>query len=192
MRSPAITLLDNPVLRTRASEIDDPISAEIRKLSSDLHATMLEGNWVGLAAPQIGVPLRTFVMRSRSGPRYPNAPEISPMTVINPEVISRSETLVCGIESCASIPGFLGIIPRPISIQATWLDLEGSRMEMQLDDLAARVFLHELDHLDGILFLDRLESLGDLVAEAEVERLFEKLGTTASIPSGKTCAPKEI
>jgi len=136
---------------------------------------MFEQNLVGLAAPQIGVSLRVFVMQSRKGPRYPNAPEIPPITVINPEVISREETLLRGIEGCGSIPGFRGLVSRPASIQARWLDLEGARVEMELTDLAARVFLHELDHLDGILFLDRLASLDDLVIEAELDRLLERL-----------------
>lgn len=180
-----ITLLGNPVLRARAAEINDPRSPEVTALSADLHAAMLEIGLVGLAAPQIGVSLRVFVMQSRKGPRYPNAPEIPPITVINPDVISQSEAHLRGIESCGSIPGFRGLVSRPASIRARWLDLEGRRVEMELIDLAARVFLHELDHLDGILFLDRLASLEDLVMEAEIDRLNERLepiGQAASEP----------
>jgi len=182
---PTITLLGNPVLRARAAEVDDPRSPEVAALSAELHAAMDELNLVGLAAPQIDVSLRVFVMKSRKGPRYPNAPEISPIAVINPEVISRSEMHLHGIERCGSIPGFWGLVPRPAAIQARWLDLEGERVELELVDLAARVFLHELDHLDGILFLDRLASLEDLVVDSEVDRLNERLepiGQAAAIP----------
>jgi len=175
-----ITLLGNPVLRARATEIDDPRSAEITTLSVDLHEAMTGLNLVGLAAPQIGISLRAFVMQSRKGPRYPNAPEIPPITVINPKVISQSETLLRGIEGCGSIPGFRCLVSRPASIQASWLDLESVQIEMELTDLAARVFLHELDHLDGVLFLDRLESLDDLVVEAELDRLLERLERPAA------------
>lgn len=168
-----IALLGNPVLRAQALEVPDPQDSKIQTLIEDLLATMLQLDAVGLAAPQVSASVRVFVMRSRKSVRYPNAPDIAPMAVINPRVISASEKTSRVAEACYSIPGFRAMIRRPVAIKASWLDREGKVVEAELCDLAARVFLHELDHLDGIMFLERLESMLDLAAAEEVDRLTE-------------------
>lgn len=165
-----IALLGNPVLHTRASEVPDPKCHEIQSLIDDMIATMIEVDGVGVAAPQVYRSVRVFVMRSRKGPRFPDAPEISPFAVINPQVIYQSDMIIRGWESCFSMPGYRAMISRPRSIVARWQDQNGQFRDHELQDLAARVFLHELDHLDGKMFLDRMNSISDLVSEKEMLR----------------------
>jgi peptide deformylase len=111
---------------------------------------MQDADYVGLAAPQVYRSVRVFVMCSRKGARYPNASEIPAFEVINPEVVSQSGESLRGWEGCVSIPGYRAMIVRPATITARWQNRGGKRVERELHDLAARVFLHELDHLDGI------------------------------------------
>ena len=168
-----IALLGNPVLSAHSLEVADPRDSKIKTLIEDLLATMLHLEAVGLAAPQISASVRVFVMRSRKSVRYPDAPDIAPMAVINPRVISASEKTSRVTEACCSIPGYRAMIRRPVAIKSSWLDQEGKAVEAELYDLAGPVFLHELDHLDGITFLERLESKLDLAAAEEVDRLTE-------------------
>ena len=163
-----IALLGHPVLRTRAKEVLDPSAPDVQSLVDDLFSEMIETNTVGLASPQMYQSVRVFVMRSRKGIRFPNAPEIPPFEVINPEVVFESSDFVKGWEGCASMPGYRAMIRRPQIISARWTDHNGRSVEQQLNDLAARVFLHELDHLDGIMFIDRMDSIKDLVSEKEM------------------------
>jgi peptide deformylase len=166
-----IAMLGNPVLCARAQEVEDISRIEIQALIDDLCATMIESDAVGLAAPQVYRSVRVFVMCSRKGVRYPDAPEIPPFEVINPEVISQSDETVRGWEGCFSMPGYRAKILRPVSIVARWQDRKGESVQRELHGLAARVFLHELDHLDGKMFLERMDSVRDLVSEKEMLRL---------------------
>ena len=166
-----IALLGHPILRARAAEVDDPSTTEIQSFIDDLLATMIESDAVGLAAPQVYRSVRVFVMRSRKGKRFPNAPEVPPFAAINPEVISQSNETDRGWEGCFSMPGYRAMIERPVSIVARWQDRQGEVAEQELQDLAARVFLHELDHLDGKMFLERMDSISELVSEKEMLRL---------------------
>lgn len=163
-----VALIGNPVLREHASEVSDPTDPQIQILIDDLFATMSEVNAVGLAAPQVHQSLRVFVMQSRKGELFPNAPDIPPIEVMNPEVLSESEENDRAWESCYSMPGYKALITRSSTILARWQNRRGEVIERELHDLAARVFLHELDHLDGKMFLDRMDSISDLHAKMEV------------------------
>lgn len=163
-----IALLGDPVLRERSDELTFPLDKDIQKLIDSLLATMIELDAVGMAAPQAKQPFRIFVMLSRKGKLYPNAPEISPMEVVNPEILSQSDEKCRGWESCYSMPGYHALITRPVNIRAHWNDRHGKTTEQDLHDLAARVFLHELDHLNGIMFLERMDSISDLCAKDEI------------------------
>lgn len=171
-----VALLGNPVLRECADTVSDLSDRSIQVLIDDLFATMSEVSAVGLAAPQVYVSVRIFVMRSRKGPLFPNAPDVPPMEVINPEVLSQSEVQDQAWESCYSMPGYKALITRPFKIFARWQNRQGEVVERELNDLAARVFLHELDHLDGKMFLDRMDSLSDLYADREMTRIREGEG----------------
>lgn len=168
-----VALIGNQILRERASEVSDLADPQIQILIDDLFATMSEVSAVGLAAPQVYQSVRVFVMRSRKGPLFPNAPDIPPMEAINPEVLSESEESDRAWESCYSMPGYKALITRPSTILARWQNRHGEVIDRELHDLAARVFLHELDHLDGKMYLYRMNSISDLYADREMTRARE-------------------
>jgi len=165
--------LGHPVLRRKAEHIVDSGAPHVRELIEDLIETMLDldAGAVGLAAPQVGRAERLFVMHSRPSPRYPDAPVIAPCGIINPELMSVSQSTILGWETCYSMLGYGGMVPRAVSINVRWTDAGGATIERELAGLPARVFLHELDHLDGIMFFERLNSIRDLVSVKERERV---------------------
>ncbi|AGA29145.1 peptide deformylase [Singulisphaera acidiphila] len=165
-----IAQLGHPVLRSAASLIDLPISAELRTLADDMLATLREADGVGIAAPQVYEPLALFIVASRPNPRYLDAPAMEPEIVINPEIVGRSEEMVKGWEGCLSIPGIRGLVPRHRWIRARYRTVEGIEVEREFIDFVARIFQHEEDHLQGIVFLDRLDSTRDLITESEYRK----------------------
>jgi peptide deformylase len=165
-----IAQLGHPVLRTPALPVDLPATSEIWSLVDDMLATLREADGVGIAAPQVHESRAIFILASRPNPRYPDAPSMDPEVVINPEIHDRSPELVKGWEGCLSIPGIRGEVPRHRWIRVRYHGLEGTPVERELTDFVARVFQHEFDHLRGIVFLDRLESVRDVVSEKEYQR----------------------
>jgi peptide deformylase len=141
-------------------------------LIDDMLATLRDANGVGIAAPQVYEPASVFIVASGPNPRYPDAPEMEPEVVINPEILERSDGLVKGWEGCLSIPGIRGLVPRHRRIYVRYTTIGGDEVEREFLDFVARVFQHEDDHLRGIVFLDRLDSSRDVVTEAEYQRQF--------------------
>jgi peptide deformylase len=140
----SIRVFGDPVLRQRAAEIDD-IDAGLVRLADDMVATMYEAPGVGLAAPQVGVQRRLFVYDVGDGPR----------ALVNPAIReSRGEWEY--EEGCLSVPELSWPIVRPKEVHLTGYDLDGNEVSFEADELLARLFQHELDHLDGVLLLDRL------------------------------------
>lgn len=131
-------------------------SSWLYELSSAMHATMLERNGVGIAAPQVYVSKRVIIAASRPNPRYPDAPEMAPVTMINPEIIFRSEQQLNGEEGCLSVPEQRGQVARAAQIRVRFYTLDGQCKETDFEGFPARIVQHEIDHLDGILFVDRL------------------------------------
>jgi peptide deformylase len=166
-----IAQLGHPVLRAQTSAVANVSDPRIQSLIEDMHATLSDGRGVGLAAPQVYEPLRVFIISSRPVPAYPHAPMIEPTVIINPEIIWCSEESVKGWEGCLSIPGLRGFTPRSIRIAARYTTIDGATEERELVDLAARVFQHEFDHLNGIVYLDRLDNTRDIITEKEYLRL---------------------
>ena len=164
--------MGHPVLRERAKRVERVATPELRALVQDMKDTMAAKNGAGLAAPQIGVGERVVIFGVTSNPRYPDAPSMDPEVVINPEILDRSAELVKGWEGCLSIPGIRGEVPRHRWIRVRYHDLEGAPVERELADFVARIFQHEYDHLHGIVFLDRLESVRDIVSEREYQKRF--------------------
>jgi len=161
-----IAQLGHPVLRQIAepvAEIDD----SVQQLIDDLFATSNEANGAGIAAPQIYVSSRVFILSIKPTPRYPNAPEIAPTAVINPEILWVSEDTEKDWEGCLSVPGIRGKVPRPTEIRVRYTSRDGETMEREFSGFAARVFLHENDHLDGLTWLDHVEDNRDIVSERE-------------------------
>ena len=169
-----LTELGDPILRDRASEVVDLADADIQKLIDDMLLTVVEVNGVGLAAPQVGKSLRIFVMASHPNPRYPDAPEMEPKEIINPEIIVKSEEIDQDWEGCLSIPGIRGLVPRHRVIEVKYLDRYARENTEKMDTFLARIFQHELDHLDGIVFLDRLDSIRDIITDREYIKLLEQ------------------
>jgi peptide deformylase len=174
-----IAQLGHPVLRQKAEavrEIDD----SVEELIDDLFATSDEANGAGIAAPQIYRSLRVFILSIRPTPRYPNAPEMEPTAVINPEILWASEETEKDWEGCLSIPGIRGKVPRPKNIKVRFMNRDGSMTEKEYSGFAARVFLHENDHLEGMTWLDHVEDNRDIVTEKEYLKLLTQAASTSN------------
>ncbi len=166
----AICELGNPVLRGYAHPIEKIWEEPIQTLIDNLIVTASQANGVGIAAPQVGMSDRLFIIASRPTLRYPNAPVMEPTAMINPKILSHSPQIVKDWEGCLSVPGIRGLVPRYQTIEVEYTSREGKICHQELTDFVARIFQHELDHLDGIVFLDRVESTQELITEAEYQK----------------------
>ncbi len=130
-----------------------PVTDDIRALAADMLVTMYAAPGRGLAAPQVGRLQRLFVMDAhwKEGAR-------TPVVMIDPEIVAVSDEVVTMDEGCLSIPGITTRVERPAGVQVRWTDLEGVRQGADLEGVEARVVLHEYDHLDGLVTLDRLDA----------------------------------
>lgn len=165
-----IAQLGQPVLRGVAGKITDPTNPAVQALIEDMLVTVADANGVGIAAPQVFESLSLFIVASRPNPRYPNAPEAEPMAMINPEILWVSDEKEKGWEGCLSIPGLRGLVPRHRRIGMRYLTRAGEVREEEYGDFLARVFQHEFDHVQGMVFIDRVESTFELVTEKEYMR----------------------
>jgi peptide deformylase len=166
-----IAQLGQPVLRQASRPVIDHTDPAVRCLIDDMLATVIEVNGVGIAAPQVYEALRVFIIASRPNPRYPHAPRMEPTALINPEIIHRSDEMEKDWEGCLSIPGIRGLVPRHITIAVRYMTRNGDLREEELTGFIARVFQHEHDHINGLVFLDRVESSRDIISEKEYLRL---------------------
>ncbi|KZN50883.1 peptide deformylase [Pseudoalteromonas luteoviolacea] len=163
---PIIAQLGHPVLRKKAELVDDILSDECQNLIEEMMLAVEKANGVGLAAPQIYQSLQLFIMCSKPSVRYPTAPTMRPTAIINPEIIEVSDELEKGWEGCLSVPSMRGLVPRHKRISVRYYDQNAQMHTRVFDDFIARIFQHELDHLNGLTFIDRLESPRDLVSES--------------------------
>jgi peptide deformylase len=154
-----------PVLSAIAKLIADVHTAEIKQLIEDLKGTVAQANGVGIAAPQVGKSVRLFIMCSAPSERYPDAPLLAPAVIINPEILSASSQQVLGWEGCLSVKGKRALVSRHQSIYVRYLDEQGQPHQQTFTDFLARIFQHELDHLDGITFIERLDHEADAIDE---------------------------
>ena len=165
-----IIQLGDPILRSVAQMVENTQERSIQKLIDDLIATVGHAFGVGIAAPQVAISYRLFIVASRPNPRYPKAPVMEPTAMINPRIIGHSTEIIKGWEGCLSIPGIRGLVPRYQAIEVEYTDRDGKLQKQELTDFVARIFQHEYDHLDGIVFLDRLESTQDIITEQEYQK----------------------
>jgi peptide deformylase len=147
-----IRVFGDPVLRTQATAVDD-FDASLRRLVGDLGETLVDAGGAGLAAPQIGVSLRVFVFVD-SDPESPAFGEVRHL--VNPELRDVSQETVLDEEGCLSIPGLYYELARPQRLVARGFDAHGEPLAIAGSDHLARALAHETDHLDGVLFIDRL------------------------------------
>jgi peptide deformylase len=161
--------LGHPVLRQVAEPVPEDWfgSGRLDRLVRDMIRTMIEAEGVGLAAPQIAEPLRLFTYWV---PGTDDEPGLEPVALINPEIRATGDDLVEGWEGCLSIPGLRGLVPRHPRLKVKARTVDGQPVSLTADDFHARVIQHEVDHLDGIVFLDRMASPASLAFEAEWER----------------------
>ncbi|MBW2477300.1 MAG: peptide deformylase [Deltaproteobacteria bacterium] len=165
-----IAQLGQPVLRRVANKIDDPENPAVQSLIDDLLVTVADADGVGIAAPQVFEPLSLFIVASRPNPRYPHAPEIDPITMLNPEILWLSDETEKGWEGCLSIPGLRGYVSRHRQIGLRYLTPNGEVREEEYADFLARVIQHEYDHVQGLVFVDRVDSTRDLITEKEYQK----------------------
>jgi len=163
--------LGNAALREVAQPIANVHDRDIQQLIDEMLFTLKESRGVGLAAPQVGRSLQLIIVASHPNERYPNAPQMEPTAMINPKIISYSVETEKGWEGCLSVPMIRGLVPRYREIEVEYLDRQGDRQVNRLTDFVARIFQHEYDHLEGKVFLDRVETNLDLVTEAEYHKL---------------------
>ncbi len=165
-----IAQLGNPILRQIAQPINQINDGKIQNLIDDLIATMTSANGVGIAAPQVSESQQIIIVASRPTLRYPSAPLMEPTPMINPQIIDHSAATVKGWEGCLSIPGIRGLVPRYEAIEVEYTDQYGKVQKQELTGFVARIFQHEFDHLQGMLFIDRVESTRDLMTEDEYQK----------------------
>jgi peptide deformylase len=128
----------------------------LMQLASAMHRTMLERNGVGIAAPQVYISKRVIIVASRSNPRYPDAPEMDAVVMVNPEILEFSQSTCLGEEGCLSVPDERGQVERAQAIKLRYYTLQGEVIETIYEGFPARIVQHEVDHLNGILFVERM------------------------------------
>merc|ERR1719197_1295902 len=148
--------MGNPVLNEVSRPVDQLDTPELHALVADMLATMAATNGAGLAAIQIGVPLRVMVFGVSFNPRYPTAEPVPTTVLVNPEITVTDETPVEFFEGCLSVPGLRGPVMRPDGIRYKGFDPKGNVIEATVKGFHSRVVQHELDHLDGRLFPSRV------------------------------------
>jgi len=151
--------MGDPRLWERSAEVTPFGTAGLSELLLDMRDTMRAQNGAGLAAPQIGVPLRVVIFGMEHNPRYPDAEAVPYTELINPVLTPLGDEIEDGWEGCLSVPGFRGVVPRWTRIRYTGSDPEGRRIEREVSDFHARVVQHECDHLDGILYPMRIADM---------------------------------
>ena len=179
-----IARLGHPVLLRRAAEVADVHDPEVQRLIDDMVATMHDAGGIGLAAPQVHESVRIVVaipLRSREemeGSREDTS-RPAPLVLVNPELTPVGDERALAVEGCLSIPEIRGLVPRYERVRYTGLDRHGRPVEGEATGLLARILQHEVDHLDGILFLGRMTDLRSLAFTSELRYLMqEAAGTT--------------
>jgi len=149
---------ENPILRKKAYKVTNFDDPKLQRLIDDMVETLIDAPGVGLAAPQVAAPQRVIVVRlpddEESREEYGNQAGVLHI-VVNPEIVRASDEMVDGMEACLSIPGFYGNVSRHVAVTVRGYDRHGKEIRIKARDWLARVFQHEIDHLDGILFIDR-------------------------------------
>ena len=161
-----IAQLGDPILRQPAEVVAIDAQAT-QSIIDDMLATLADSNGVGLAAPQIYESQRIVIVASRATPRYPEAPTMEPVVMLNPAYHALSEETEKDWEGCLSIPGIRAMVPRYKHIEVTYTDLQGTVINQCFDEFVARIFQHEYDHLNGLVYLDRVENNQDIISETE-------------------------
>lgn len=162
----------HPLLRERSREVtrDELASPAMQQLIDDLVDTMRAANGAGIAAPQVGELVRIATIEVGDNPRYPYKPRIPLTVVVNPVIEPLDDELVEINEGCLSVPNMRGNVMRHVNVRVRWWDRDGAEHDMVQRGLTAGTFQHECDHLDGVLFLDRVHDTRSLTTWEQFER----------------------
>jgi peptide deformylase len=171
-----VARLGHPVLRAKARALEraEITTAEVQQLIDDLIETMQEYHGIGLAAPQVHQGVRIFIAGIEEEDARTGETEIVPLAIVNPEVTALGRDLVEDWEGCLSIPDIRGKVPRNRRIRVRGFDRNGEPLDLEFEDFAARVVQHENDHLNGVLFFDRMKSFETLSFLDEYSRYWAK------------------
>lgn len=185
-----IRLEGDPVLRQKATKINR-VDDSIRRLAGDMWETLDLAEGVGLAAPQVGVSRRLIVVHLPAGYIEEDSPEVS-LRLVNPEIVkSRGE--VVGMEGCLSIPGWQGEVERADQITVKAIDLNNRDVRIKLEGWPARVVQHEIDHLDGVLYTDRMRDEDSLYRveerEEDEDAVTADVGDAATVDEARVAEP---
>jgi peptide deformylase len=167
-----IASIGHPVLRTPARAVgpEELASPETQRFIDDLIETMRDANGAGLAANQVYRPVRICAIEVKDNPRYPYKPNIPLTVLVNPTLTPVSEETFANYEGCLSVPNLRGLVDRFVHIRVTALDRDGRAIERTVSGLSAGTCQHEVDHLDGKLFVDRVTDTTSLCTWQEFER----------------------
>jgi peptide deformylase len=166
-----ITQLGEPVLRRPSKPVSLPLSKSDDRLIDDMIATMKKARGVGIAAPQVAVGLRLFIIAPEPSIRYPHAPRMAPVAMINPTLVKHSKKMMTDWEGCLSIPGLRGRVPRYQSIEIDFTARDGRRLRGKLSGFVARIFQHEFDHINGKVYVDRVRDTRTFMTESEYRKM---------------------
>jgi peptide deformylase len=174
-----IVEVPDPRLRQISAPVED-VNDEVRALIADMFETMYDAPGIGLAAIQVGVPIRVLVMDLQEPEEEGGEPIKDPRVFINPEILAHSDEEVPYLEGCLSVPDQYAEVERPDHIRARWLDENGKQHEEQLDGLIAVCLQHEMDHLKGILFIDHLSRLKREMVLKKLAKMRKERGLRAA------------
>lgn len=165
-----ILKIGNPLLRKKALVVPEEAieRPETQKIIDDMIETMRAADGVGLAGPQVGISRRIFVMEVQENPRYPGRPDYPLKVVINPKITILSDKKEAGDEGCLSVPELRGMVPRFSHLKIEAFDRYARPMTLELNHFPARIVQHEMDHLEGKFFLDRLPDNSSLTTLEEL------------------------
>ena len=159
MAAREVLRMGHPVLREKAKPVDRTGTPELRALVADMKDTMAAKEGAGLAAPQIGVSQRVVIFGVRKNPRYPDAEDVPFTVLVNPKLVMLTRDVESDWEGCLSVPGMRGVVPRYTKLRYSGTDEEGNPIEREAEGFHARVVQHECDHLDGILYPQRMQDM---------------------------------
>jgi len=168
-----VTKIGDPILRLVARDLTraEIVSPELRRLAEDMIDTMHAEDGIGIAAPQIGEPVQVAVVEiEESSKRYPGMGSLGVTVFINPRVTVLDEAEQTYWEGCLSVPNLRGVVHRPRRVRVDYLDLDGHEQSLEAEGFPATVLQHELDHLQGVLFVDRVRDTRRLATVEEYQR----------------------
>jgi peptide deformylase len=179
-----IAHIGHPILRQRARELsrDELLSSATQTFIDDLVETMRDANGAGIAATQVHMPVRIFAVEVKDNPRYPYKPNIPLTVLVNPAVEPLTDEKFENYEGCLSVPNLRGVVERFTEVRVTGMDREGNPVDRALRGLTAGTFQHEVDHLDGVLFVDRVKDPKTLCTWAEFDKFHRQAFVERIVP----------